>query len=147
MKTITEKNYKILVDRIGKEKADQVVKNFEDHMIKTKEENEMQDQREKKFLEIAIQKDQLEDHEYYQGFRFRGHGIAQWDAKIGKFLILAYNFDQPYVERLEHFADTIEKHFDGFVPLEKIDKNKFYGIRDKRLDPDKIEEEVKRLKK
>ena len=142
-----EENYKILADKIGEEKANAVREKLEKDKIEQVKENNWQKERDKKFLEAALPKDQLEDQAYYLGFRFRGHGLAQWDEKIGKFLIIAYEFQTPHVEKLEHFADVIDKGFDGFVPLEKIDKNKFYGIRDKRLDPDKIEEEVKKLKK
>jgi len=142
-----EEHYKILVNKIGVEKANVIKEKMERDKIEQVKENNMQKEKEKKYLEVALPKDQLEDQVYYLGFRFRGHGLAQWDEKIGKFLVIAYEFQNPHVERLEHFADVIDKGFDGFVPLEKIDKNKFYGIRDKRLDLDKIEEEVKRLKK
>jgi hypothetical protein len=135
-----------LVNKIGEEKANAVKEKLEKDKIEQMKENNWQKERDKKFIEVAIPKDQLEDQVYYLGFRFRGHGLAQWDEKIGKFLIIAYNFDQPYVEKLEHFADVIDKGFDGFVPLEKIDKNKFYGIRDKRLAPENVEEEINKLK-
>ncbi len=135
-----------MVNKIGEEKANAVKEKLEKDKIEQMKENNWQKERDKKFIEVAIPKDQLEDQVYYLGFRFRGHGLAQWDEKIGKFLIIAYNFDQPYVEKLEHFADVIDKGFDGFVPLEKIDKNKFYGIRDKRLAPENVEEEINKLK-
>lgn len=142
-----EEHYKILVERVGKEKADEILKQDEENKINREIEANLQEQREKKFLEIAIPKSELEDGVYYLGFRFRGHGIAQWDEKIGKFLIIAFEFQHPYVEKLEHFADVYEKRFDGFIPLEKIDKYKFDKIRDKRLNPDDIKEEVNKLKK
>ena len=92
-------------------------------------------------IKVGLKKEELENCAYYHGVRFRGHGIAQWDEKIGKFLILAYEFNTPVVERLEHFVDVIENRLDGFVPIEKIDKNKYYDIR--KMDPKKIEEEEK----
>lgn len=142
-----KEHYKILKNKLGEEKAKEIEKKVEQDQENKKVEMTLQQQRERKFVEIAIPKTDLEDNVYYLGFRFRGHGLAQWDEKIGKFLIISYNFNKPYVEYLEHFADTFEKHFDGFVPLEKIDKNKFIGVRDKRLELCKIEDDVKRLKK
>lgn len=142
-----EERYNRLVELIGKEKADNVRdKVAEGEVIKDAMEK-MNEDRDNKFLEIAIKKEDLENCAYYHGIRFRGHGIAQWDEKIGKFLILAYEFNQPNVERLEHFADVIEIKLDGFVPIEKIDKYKFYNIKNKALTPDEIEKEVDRLKK
>ena len=98
-------------------------------------------ERDKKLLKIAIKKEELEDCEYYRGLRFRGHGIAQWDNKLDRFIIIAYEWGVPVIEQLEHFVDVIEIKYDGFVPIEKLDKNKYYDIR--HMDPNKIEKEVR----
>lgn len=139
-----EEVYNKLVLKLGEEKAKNIKKVMEDANMQQKKIEEFNRERDKKFLEIAIKKEDLEDFAYYQGFRFRGHGIAQWDEKIGKFLILAYEFNMPIVERLEHFADVVKNRLDGFVPIEKLDKNKYYDIR--KMNPKNIEEEIKNRK-
>lgn len=136
--------YDKLVEKLGEKKASEVRKAMEDANETRIKMEEFNRQRDRKLLEVGLKKEELEDCAYYHGVRFRGHGIAQWDEKIGKFLILAYEFNTPVVERLEHFVDVIENRFDGFVPIEKIDKNKYYDIR--KMDPKKIEEEVKNRK-
>jgi hypothetical protein len=139
-----EETYNKLVLKLGVEKAD-ILKKAMEKANKEKEAIEKWNKvRDKKLLEVGIKKEELEDCTYYHGIRFRGHGIAQWDEKIGKFLILAYEWNLPVIEQLEHFADVIENGYDGFVPIEKIDKNKYYDIR--QMDPKKIEEEIKNRK-
>jgi len=136
--------YNKLVEKLGEKKANEVRKAMGEANETKRKMEEFNRQRDRKLLEVGLKKEELEDCAYYHGVRFRGHGIAQWDKKIGKFLILAYEFNTPVVERLEHFVDVIENRFDGFVPIEKIDKNKYYDIR--KMDPKKIEEEVKNRK-
>ena len=139
-----EEIYNKLVGKLGEKKANEVRKAMEDANETKIKMEEFNRERDKKFLEIGVKKEELEDCAYYHGFRFRGHGIAQWDEKIGKFLILAYEFNVPNVERLEHFADVVEIRLDGFVPIEKIDKYKYYDLR--RMDPKNMEEEIKNRK-
>lgn len=140
-----EEHYNKLVEKVGKEKADDIKKNFEENKARVIEEQKEEKAHEKKLLEVAILKEDLEDGVYYLGVRFRGHGIAQWDAKLGVFLTINYQFT-PFLEKLEHFVDTIDKGFDGFIPFEKIDKNKYYHLR-KRTRTEEIKEEIEKLKK
>ena len=142
-----EERYNKLVELVGKEKADNIKNKManEDEIKEAKE--KMIIDRDKKFLELAIDKDDLEHCEYYNGIRFRGHGIAQWDKTKGKFLILSYNFNQPYVEELEHFFDVVNVSSDGFVPIEKIDRYKFFSIKNKQLTNEEIDKEIENLKK
>lgn len=136
--------YDKLVQKLGEEKANNVRKVMDQANERRKKIEKWNEERDKKLLEIAIKKEDLEDCEYYQGLRFRGHGIAQWDANLGMFIIIAYEWKVPVIEKLEHFADVANIRYDGFVPIEKLDKNKYFDIR--KMDPKKIEEEVKNRK-
>ena len=139
-----EEIYNKLVLKLGEEKANEVRKAMDEANKQRKNVEKWNKERDKKFLEVGIKKEDLEDCTYYHGIRFRGHGIAQWDEKIGKFLILAYEWNLPIVEQLEHFVDVVEIGYDGFVPIEKIDKYKYNDI--KRMNPKNIEEEIKNRK-
>ena len=141
-----KEHYNKLVEKVGQKKVNGIKFNIEINENEKMMRKDEQIKREKKFIEIAIKKEELEDQVYYIGFRFRGDGMAMWNEKIGKFLIITYEFDKPCVEKLEHFADVIDKGFDGFVPIEKVDKNKYWDIR-KVIDNDKIEEEIEKRKK
>jgi len=136
--------YDKLVQKLGEEKANDVRKVMDQANAQRKKIEKWNRERDKKLLAIAITKEDLEDCEYYQGLRFRGHGIAQWDAKLGMFIIIAYEWGLPVIEKLEHFADVVDIRYDGFVPIEKLNKNKYFDIR--KMDPKKIEEEVKNRK-
>ena len=140
-----EEVYNKMVLKLGIEKADNVKKLMEEANVRKQEVEKFNREVEEKMLEVGINKEDLEDCAYYHGVRFRGHGIAQWDEKIGKFIILAYEFRLPVIEELEHFADVVEIRYDGFVPFEKIDKYKYYDIR--KTHPNKIKEEVERRKR
>jgi hypothetical protein len=140
-----EEHYNKLVEKFGKKKADEIKENAQKNRERLKEEYEEEKLHEKKLLEEAIPKEELVDGAYYLGVRFRNHGLAQWDEKLGVFLTINYQFE-PFLERIEHFADQIDKHFDGFIPFEKIDKNKYYHLR-KRTKTEDIKEEIERLKK
>ena len=139
-----EEVYNKLVLKLGEEKADEVRKAMDEANKQRKNVEKWNRERDKKFLEVGIKKEDLEDCTYYHGVRFRGHGIAQWDKKLDRFIIIAYEWGVPVIEKLEHFVDVVEKRYDGFVPIEELDKNKYYDIR--KMDPKKIEEEVKNRK-
>lgn len=136
-----EEVYNKLVLKLGEEKADNIRRVMDEANEQKKKIQEWNKERDKKLLEIGFKKEELEDCEYYQGVRFRGHGIAQWDKKLDKFIIIAYEWGVPVIEKLEHFVDVVNIGYDGFVPLEKLEKNKYVDIR--RMDPKKIEEEIK----
>jgi hypothetical protein len=139
-----EEIYNKIVEKLGEDKAKEVRNVIEEANRQKKQIEKWNRERDKKLLEVGIKKEDLEDCGYYNGLRFRGHGIAQWDKKLDRFIIIAYEFGVPVIEKLEHFADVIEIRYDGFVPIEKLDKNKYYDIR--RMDPKKIEEEIKNRK-
>jgi hypothetical protein len=136
--------YDKLVLKLGEEKANNVKKVMEEANEQNKKMNKIRDEIDKKLLKVCIKKEDLEDYTYYQGLRFRGHGIAQWDKKLDRFIIIAYEWGVPVIEKLEHFADVVESRLDGFVPIEELDRNKYYDIR--KMDPKKIEEEIKNRK-
>lgn len=139
-----EEIYNKLVQKLGEEKANEVRKKMEEGNKIQKKIEKWNRERDKKLVQIAIKKEDLEDFEYYHGLRFRGHGIAQWDKNLDRFIIIAYEWKVPVIEKLEHFADVVDGRYDGFVPIEKLDKNKYFDIR--RMDPKKIEEEIKNRK-
>lgn len=139
-----EEVYNKLALKLGEEKANEVRKAMDDANRQQKKMEKWNKERDKKLLEVGIKKEDLEDCAYYHGIRFRGHGIAQWDKKLDRFIIIAYEWGVPVIEKLEHFVDVVEKRYDGFVPIEELDKNKYYDIR--KMDPKKIEEEVKNRK-
>ncbi len=139
-----EEHYNKLVGKVGKEKADGIKDKLEEAQKKrVEQENELMN-REKKLLELAIPKGELEHGVFYLGVRFRNHGLAQWDKKIGKFLTINYQFE-PFLERIDHFADTIEGGYDGFIPFEKIDKNKYWDFK-KVIPTEKLREELEKRK-
>lgn len=136
--------YDKLVGKLGEEKANNVKKVMEEANEYNKKMNKIREDIDKKLLKVCIKKEDLEDYTYYQGLRFRGHGIAEWNKKLDKFVIIAYEWGVPVIEKLEHFEDVVKMRVDGFVPIEKLDKNKYFDIR--QMDPKKIEEEVKNRK-
>lgn len=140
-----EEHYNKIVEKFGKEKADNIrVKIEEDDRLK-KEMYMAEKEHERKLLEVAIPKEELKDGVFYLGVRFRNHGLAQWDAKLGVFLTINYQFE-PFLERIPHFADAIDGGFDGFIPFEQIDKNKYYHLR-KIVKTEDVKGEIERLKK
>jgi hypothetical protein len=140
-----EEHYNKLVEKVGKEKADNIKEQLEKDRLKNLEEVKEREEHEKKLLEAAIPKEELVGGAFYLGVRFRNHGLAQWDEKLGVFLTINYQFE-PFLERIQHFADTIETGFDGFIPFEKIDKNKYYHLI-KQTKTEDIKEEIEKLKK
>ena len=70
---------------------------------------------------------------WYKGF-CRNNYMAYWDEKDQIFYYLRYSFNF-YMDKIEHFEDVKDKGFDGFVPVERIE----------RLTPDeqwKIKDEI-----
>ncbi len=70
---------------------------------------------------------------WYKGF-CRNNYMAYWDEKGQIFYYLRYSFNF-YMDKIEHFEDVKDKGFDGFVPVERIE----------RLTPDeqwKIKDEI-----
>ena len=119
-----EEVYNKLVLKLGEEKADNIRRVMDEANEQKKKIQDWNKERDKKLLEVGFKKEELEDCEYYHGIRFRGHGIAQWDKKLDRFIIIAYEWGVPVIEKLEHFVDVVNVGYDGFVPLEKLEKNK-----------------------
>jgi hypothetical protein len=68
---------------------------------------------------------------WYKGF-CRNNYMAYWDGDKFQYLRYSFNF---YLDTIEHFEDVKDKGFDGFVPVERIE----------RLTPDeqwKIKDEI-----
>lgn len=139
-----EEHYNKLVEKFGKEKAERIKEALQRDKERQEEEYKEENLHERKLLEAAIPKECLDDGAFYFGIRFRNHGIAQWHEKLGVFLTINYQFE-PFLERIQHFADQIDNHFDGFIPFEKIDKNKYYHLR-KRVKTEEINDEIEKLK-
>jgi len=55
---------------------------------------------------------------WYNGF-CRNNNVAYWDGE--KFQYIRYSFGF-YLDTIEHFEDVKDKHFDGFVPVERIER-------------------------
>lgn len=136
--------YDKLVLKLGEEKANNMKKVMQEANDYNKRMNKVGEEIDKKLLKVCIKKEDLEDCAYYQGLRFRGHGIAEWNKELDKFIIIAYDWGVPTIEKLEHFEDVIKLKIDGFIPIEKLDKNKYFDIR--QMDPKDIEEEIKNRK-
>ena len=69
---------------------------------------------------------------WYKGF-CRNNYMAYWDEKDQIFYYLRYSFNF-YMDKIEHFEDVKDKGFDGFVPVEKIERipiEKQWEIKDK----------------
>lgn len=75
-----------------------------------------------------ISKSELIDGKTYKGF-CRNNFIAVWDEKKNIFYHTTVQF-QPYLDWIEHFEDTKEKGFDGFVPLEIIERIDYKIIKE-----------------
>ncbi len=67
-----------------------------------------------------IKKEHLKDGMYYLGF-CRNTYVAVWEAKDQTFYHLRYKFNW-MKETIKHFEDTKESGFDGFVPIEEIQR-------------------------
>jgi len=55
---------------------------------------------------------------WYNGFCRNNH-MAYWDGD--KFQYIRYSFGF-YLDTIEHFEDVKESGFDGFVPVERIER-------------------------
>ena len=55
---------------------------------------------------------------WYNGFS-RNNYVAYWDGD--KFQYIRYSFGF-YLDTIEHFEDVKESGFDGFVPVERIER-------------------------
>lgn len=75
-----------------------------------------------------IPKKELIDGMTYKGF-CRNNFIATWDAKKDKFYHLAWQFE-PYADWIAHFEDAKETGYDGFVPLELVERIDFKIIQE-----------------
>ena len=67
---------------------------------------------------------------WYNGFCRNNH-VDYWDGEKFQYVRYSFNF---YLETIQHFEDVKESGFDGFVPVEKIERipiEKQWEIKDK----------------
>jgi len=93
--------------------------------LKEKEKKEKKEEVKKfnqELLGKCIKKEDLENCTWYKGYRFRGDGIAKWDADKNCFLTINYTMGDYFLEEINHFEDEVQTRIDGFAPFEKIEK-------------------------
>jgi hypothetical protein len=67
-------------------------------------------------------------HGWYNGICRNNH-MAYWDEKDQIFYYLRYSFGF-YMDKIEHFEDVKEKGFDGFIPIEKVERFHHEDLRE-----------------
>lgn len=67
-----------------------------------------------------IPKKDMEGGIYYKGI-CRNAYVAEWDGKKEEFVYMRYKFGF-MKDTIEHFEDVKDSGFDGFIPIERIER-------------------------